>query len=636
MQRLVTFAAALFLAACGGGGGGSSGPSTPTTPAVVFTDPATYASAATASLAAANEITAVTRHQLVLGGVTLNYSATVGHMTALALGTGAAEASFFYVAYTVDGRDPAARPVTFFYNGGPGSATVWLHLGSFGPKRLAASAPSTTVPTPFPLVDNAESLLDVSDLVFVDAIGSGFSEAIAPNTNRTFWGVDEDAGVFRDFVMRYVTVNNRGASPKFLFGESYGTTRSAVLANLLESAGVALKGVVLQSSVLNYNSNCGLFETVTLPCTGYVPTYAAVGAWFTLANPSPAPANLAPFVAQARTLASTQFDPAVRIFLAAAAPPDAGLLTQLANATGMSVAKWQARFNMDNTYFHDNLVPGAVLGYYDARMSAPAGSAPSQQDPSSTFITPSFQLAITQYLANDLRYTTPSNYVLLGNTISSWNFSHDGHGLPDTVPDLAAAMAHNPKLKVFSANGYYDLVTPFYTTEMDIARFGGNANIVTRFYGGGHMTYLDDAARVQQKADMTLFYQAATTATTSVPSSAASVAAETPAPTASAMPAAVMEVPLRGLWIPAELRKSRPAPQTSGDELRAQVERKIRQGFEAADAKRGGSLTLEEARAAGLGFVARNFDAIDQRRAGRVTFDDVKRFLREQGAQLPD
>ena len=635
MQRLVTFAAALLLAACGAGGGGGS--NVTTTPDAVFTDPVTYASAATASLATANENTAVTRHQLVLGGVTLNYTATAGHMTALALGTGAAEASFFYVAYTVDGRDPATRPVTFFYNGGPGSATVWLHLGSFGPKRLVASAPSTTVPTPFPLVDNAESLLDASDLVFVDAIGSGFSQAIAPNTNRTFWGVDEDAGVFRDFVMRFVTVNNRGASPKYLFGESYGTTRSAVLANLLESAGVALKGVVLQSSVLNYNSNCGLFETVTLPCTGYVPTYAAVGAWFNLANPSPAAASLAPFIAQARTLASTQFDPAVRRFLAAATPPDTGLLTKLANATGMSVAKWQARFNMDNTYFHDNLMPGTVIGYYDARMTAPAGSAlASQQDPSSTFITPSFQQAITQYLANDLRYTTPSNYVLLGNAINSWNFSHDGHGLPDTVPDLAAAMAHNPKLKVFSANGYHDLVTPFYTTEIDIARFGGNANIVTRFYSGGHMTYLDDQARVQQKADMTLFYQAAITATTSVPSSPASAAAETPAPTASAMPAAVMEAPLRGLWMPPELRKSKPAPPTQGEDLRAQVERKIREGFEAADTKRGGALTLEEARAAGLGFVARNFDAIDQRRAGRVTFDDVKRFLREQGAQLPD
>jgi len=578
MQRLVTCAAALLLAACGGGGGSGSPSGTPGTPGSAFTDPVTYATGPSASLPSADEITATTRHPLVLDGVTLNYTATAGHLTARAPAGGAPEASFFYVAYTVDGRDAATRPVTFFYNGGPGSATVWLHLGSFGPKRLAASAPSTTTPTPFPLVDNAESLLDVSDLVFVDAIGSGFSQAIAPNTNRTFWGVDQDAGAFRDFVMRYVAVNSRAASPKFLFGESYGTTRSAVLANLLEAAGVALKGVVLQSSVLNYNSNCGLFDAPTIPCTGFVPTYAAIGAWFNLDVPNLSPANLATFIADARVFASTRYDPAVRQFMTMPAPPDAALLTQIANTTGMPVARWQARFNMDGTYYHDNLIPGTVLGFYDARMTAPVGSAlASQNDPSSTFITPSFQQAITQYLANDLHYSTPSSYVLLGNAINNWNFSHDGHPLPDTVPDLAAAMARNPKLKVFSANGYHDLVTPFYTTEMDIARFGANANIVTRFYSGGHMTYLDDAARAQQKADMAQFYQAALGAASApIPSAPASAPAETPAPTGK-MPPAVMERPLAGLMIPRELRKITPTPPTTGEELRLQVERKLRE-----------------------------------------------------------
>ncbi len=581
MQRFVTFAAALLLAACGGGGGGGSNGNA-TTPGPTFTDPVTYGSGATASLSSAQEITAVTRHQLALGGTTVNYTATAGHMTALALGTGTPEASFFYVAYTVDGRDPATRPVTFFYNGGPGSATVWLHLGSFGPKRLVASAPSTTVATPFPLVDNAESLLDVSDLVFVDAIGAGFSQAIQPNTNRTFWGVDADAGVFRDFVMRYVAVNNRGASPKFLFGESYGTTRSAVLANMLEVAGVSLKGVVLQSSVLNYNANCGLFSTVTIPCTGHFPTYAAVGAWFGRSNPSPSPENLAPFIAKARTLAGSQFDPAARRFLSAGTLPDASLLAQLASTTGLAPNHWQARFNMDPTYFHDNFSPGTVLGYYDARVTALAGSPLAREDdPSSTFITPSFQQAITAYLANDLRYTTPSNYVLLGNAINSWNFSHDGHGFPDTVPDLAAAMARNPRLKVFSANGYHDLVTPFHTTELDIARFGANANIVVRNYSGGHMTYLDDTARVQQKADMAQFYQSALAGTAApVPSAPASAPMETPMPTARTMPPAVMERALGGLLVPPHLRSAKPVAPTHGEELRAQVERKLREGDE--------------------------------------------------------
>ncbi len=634
MQRLVTLGVVLLVGACGGGGGGGSS-GTPAPPAA-FTDPVTYASNPLASLASADEITAVSRHQIVLGGITLNYTATAGHMTARSPGSGAPEASFFYVAYTADGRDPATRPVTFFYNGGPGSATVWLHLGSFGPRRLAAGAPSTSVPTPFALVDNAESLLDVSDLVFVDAIGAGFSEAIAPNTNASFFGVDADAAVFRDFVMRYVALNGRAQSPKFLFGESYGTTRSAVLANLLESAGVALKGIVLQSSALNYNSNCGITATPLVPCTGYVPTYASVGAWYNLDLPNPAPANLPAFVAQARTLASTQYDPAVRRFMSMAAPLDAGLLAQLANTTGMPASRWQAKPNMDPGTYHDNLVADTVIGYYDARVNVPAGSPlAAEQDPSSTFITPSFAQAITQYLANDLRYTTPSNYVLLANsTIRNWNFTHDGAQLPDTVPDLAAAFAHNPKLKVFSANGYHDLVTPFYTTEMDLARLGANPNITVRFYSGGHMTYLDDAARVQQRADLAQFYQSAIAAAkVSIPGVPASAAFETRPPDAAAMPPAVMDGPLPRLQVPPQLRKAKPAPATEGEALRLQVERKIRQGFDAADTDGKGFLTLDEARAAGLGYVVRNFEAIDERRAGRVSFDDVRRYMHDEGSR---
>lgn len=605
-----------------------------------FTDPVTYSSNANDSLAGASEIVAVTQHQLVLGGTTLNYTATAGHLTALAPTTGAPEASFFYVAYTLDAGDPATRPVTFFYNGGPGSASVWLHLGSFGPKRLATGVPSTTTPTPFPLVDNAESLLDLTDLVFVDAVGSGFSEAIAPNINRTFWGVDTDAAVFRDFVMRYVAVNGRAAAPKFLFGESYGTTRSAVLANLLEAAGVSLKGVILQSSVLNYNSNCGIFIPPTVSCAGYLPSYAAVGAWLNLADPSPPVAQLPAYMAQMRVVASSQYDPAARTFLAVHTLPDASLLTQLAAETGLAVPQWQAHFDMDSTYFHDNLIPGSVIGLYDGRMSALRGTfLASEDDPSSTYLTSSFATTIVQYLSSDLRYTTPSSYVMLSSAINVWNFSHDGNVLPDTIPDLAAAMAHDPKLKVLSNNGYHDLVTPFYTTELDLARLGANPGVALHFYQGGHMTYLDDVARPQEKADMTAFYQAAIASAKAVPGAAAAASApiETPArvPT-GAMPAAVMQTPLRGLWVPDSLRRAPPAPATQGEALRAQVERKLREEFDAAPGKRAGELTRDEARAAGLGYVARNFDAIDARRAGAVRFEDVKRFLREQGAQLPD
>ncbi|HEY7944187.1 MAG TPA: peptidase S10 [Casimicrobiaceae bacterium] len=500
------FPVALLLAGCGGGGG-SGGSSAP--PAPAFTDPVQYSSAPNASLAGAAELSAVTHHQLALNGATLNYTATAGHLTAHDLVTGAPEASFFYVAYTLDGANAATRPVTFFYNGGPGSATVWLHLGSFGPRRLATGDPSTSAPTPFPLVDNAESLLDVSDLVFVDAVGTGLSEAIAPYGNLSFWGVDLDATVFRDFVMRYLAANNRNASPKFLFGESYGTTRSAVLANLLESAGVGLNGVVLQSSVLNYNTNCGVI-TATVSCAGYLPSYGAVGAWYNLDNPNPAPAALPAFVAQMRTFTTSQYDPAVTAFLALATPPPPALLPELVSTTGMSLAGWQSHFNLDPGFYQFNLIPGTLIGRYDARVSAPMGShLASEGDPSSTFLNDSFMTRITSYLSSDLQYTNPSSYVLLSNAINTWVFGHDGQLLPDTIPDLAAALAQNPKLKVLSVNGYHDLATPFFQTERDLARLGPNPNVELRFYLGGHMTYLDDASRALEKADLVQFYQSA-------------------------------------------------------------------------------------------------------------------------------
>ena len=475
-----------------------------------FTDATIYSSGANASLPVANELCAVTRSQITLGGAVIPYTATTGHLTANALTNGAPQASFFYVAYTADNKDAATRPVTFFYNGGPGSSTVWLHLGSFGPKRLAAAAPSTATATPFPLIDNTESLLDTSDLVFVDAVGSGLSQAIAPNINRNFWGVDTDAAVFRDFVMRYVKVNNRAASPKFLFGESYGTTRSAVLANVLESAGVTLSGVVLQSAVLNYNANCAQ-TAASVRCASYFPSYGATGAWFNLITPTQTAASLPGFIDGLRTSAVTELDPAQRAFLSAATLPANDLLMRLSAATGITVAGWQSHFNLAPDYFAANLIPGKLIGRYDARMTASNGTfLASEGDPSSTFITSSFVGGIASYLTNTLKYTNPSNYTVLSNAIQNWDFSHDGKFLPDVVPDLAAAMALNPKLKVLSINGYHDLATPFFQTELDLARLGNNPNIQNRFYSGGHMTYLDDTARVQEKADLVTFYRNAT------------------------------------------------------------------------------------------------------------------------------
>jgi len=511
--RSLAAALLLALAACGGGG---SGDATSVAPPPAgqpgdqpFADPTLYSSAPGAALpAGVVEAAAVTHHRITLGGTPLAYTATAGHLVARDPLAQQPEASFFYVAYTADGADPATRPVTFFYNGGPGSASVWLHLGSFGPKRLVTGDPATDAPVPFALVDNAESLIDTSDLVFVDAVGTGYSQAIAPHTNQSFWGVDADAAVFRDFVMRYVEANARGASPKFLFGESYGTTRSAVLAHLLETAGVALHGVVLQSSVLNYNSNCGVVRRVSIACSGYLPSYGAVGAYHALL--SPAPADLPAFMTQMRSFTAASYDPAVAAWIATRALPDSGTLAQLAADTGVPVSRWQSTFNLDPTTFQVTLIPGVLIGRYDARVSAPAGSAlASEGDPSSTAIAAQFRGRMAEHLRDTLRYSNGSPYVTLSSAIGSWDFRHDGADLPDTVPDLAAAMAQNPQLKVLSVNGYHDIATPFHQTERDLARLPDASPLTLRNYAGGHMTYLDDSARAAEKADLRVFYQQA-------------------------------------------------------------------------------------------------------------------------------
>ena len=475
---------------------------------VALADPTSYSTAPTGSLASAVDAAAVTYHTVAVGGTTIPYKATTGHLVVRDPANGQ-QASFFYVAYAAQGQDASTRPVTFFYNGGPGSASIWLHLGSFGPKRLATGVPSTSLPRPFSLVDNNESMLDISDLVFVDAIGTGLSQAVSPATNLTFWGVDKDAAAFRNFVQRYVDVNGRGASPKFLFGESYGTARTAVLANMLEMAGTSLAGIVLQSSVLNYNTNCGVV-TATISCAGYLPTYAATAAYYQLVVPPPP--DLAGFRTQVQNFSVATYAPAVNVYLATRALPDASVLDTLRNDTGIPQSTWQANFNFGPDAFQNQLIPGTLIGRYDARIFAPVGSPlASQGDPSDSLVSFSFGNAIYGYLRDDLKYSWPNTYVGLSNAIYSWDFSHDGQVLPDTVPDLAAAMVLNPRLKVLSVNGYHDLATPYFQTALDLARIGFSS-VQVRNYDGGHMTYLDDISRPQQKGDLRVFYRSVTAA----------------------------------------------------------------------------------------------------------------------------
>ena len=517
---LPSLAGALFaaaLAACGGGGDSAPAPAPAPQPPPVATlpgsyaDPVLYSGAATASLAGAEEHAATVPASITLDGRPLAYTATTGHLTATDLATGQPAASFFYVAYTAGAQPAAQRPLTFFYNGGPGSASIWLHLGSFGPRRLATGFPSTEPPaTPPQLVDNQETLLDHSDLVFVDAIGTGYSQAISPRTNAQFWGVDQDAAAFRDFVRRYLAANNRQASPVYLFGESYGAPRTAVLSNLLESAGVRVAGVMLQSAAMNYNSNCGVFDPGQVSCEGYLPSYAAVSAYHQSGS---LPTDFSSVLQHVRDFAAGAYRSEVGAFLASGTPPSDATVNQLAAYTGLSAPTWRQDLSMMPGGYRARLLPGQVIGRYDARVKAPSGSAlAAGGDPSINLVGNAFAGTIGSYLKNELRYTAATSYLSSNNVLNLWNFSHDGKPLPDTIPDLAAAMTLNPSLKVMAMSGYHDLATPFYQTELDLARLGAGAGIQIRNYNSGHMSYLDDNVRRLQKADLRAFYNSVSVA----------------------------------------------------------------------------------------------------------------------------
>ena len=502
--RLGVALAALAVAACGGGGGSNSGSSGNTSQ---YLDPNQYSAAPGASLSSPNEKTAVTHASLTLAGTAIAYTATAGHLSALD-SSQSPEASIFYVAYTADGAAAATRPVTFFFNGGPGSASAWLHLGSFAPKRLVTGEPATTLTVPFAYVDNGESLIDTTDLVFVDAVGTGLSEAIAPHTNQTYWGVDVDAAVLRDFVQRWLTVNGRGASPLFLYGESYGTTRVPVLTRLLETAGQRVHGVVEQSTIVDYNSNCSVEGgKPTVDCAGFLPTYAAVGDYWHLATSGTS--DLDTDIATVRSYADATYEPDAAAWLATGTLPPANHVAALVAFTGLPTATWDKQFDMDYDTFRHNLIANTTLGVYDGRMSALVGSAlDAQDDPSDTFLEPGFQAGMNAVLPA-LGFTNPSTYVMTSDAIDTWNFSHGGRPLPDVVPDLGAAITLDPSLKILFLGGEHDLITPFHQTELDVARLSSDSPVALQFFPGGHMTYLDDGTRPLMKARLVAFYASA-------------------------------------------------------------------------------------------------------------------------------
>ena len=587
LRLLASLLLAALVAGCGGGGGGGgNGGVNP--PDDVLRDQTPYSTAPTASLPSAAEASVTTTGQVTIAGVAVDYSATTGHLNALAPTSAAPQASMFYVAYVRPPPAGTTRPLVFFYNGGPGSASVWLHLGSFAPRRIVTNAPATTVPLPFQLVDNAESLVDVADLVFVDAVGTGYSQAIAPFTNQSFWSVDGDAALMRDFIARYVAKNGREASPLFLFGESYGGPRSAVLAPLMLAAGMRLEGVILLSPALDYNSNCAVFAPATISCEGFLPSYGQTGAWFGLTRPVPTDADA--YANQLRDFAATTYGPAATAWAESRTPASAELLNQLVDLTGAPLGAWTANVDLDAQTFRNVLRPGQLLGRYDARISAPLGSSlAAQGDPSSTLIGAPFASAARSRFVDELKYSASAPYVTLSSAIDFWEFAHDGRSLPDTVPDLAAALTLAPSLRILSISGYHDLATPFRQTELDLARIGEPSRLEVRAYPGGHMTYLDDGSRQRIRDDVVAWLQAplppassaaltypARRGTAAIATGRSAAAAPAPAPVVAGPASQPGDLVQGGdPWVPPALRVAPAGPSPHGPALKALVERKV-------------------------------------------------------------
>jgi carboxypeptidase C (cathepsin A) len=458
------------------------------------------------------------RRSIPFHGHTLAYTVTPGHLT-IRNDKGEPKASMFYVAYTIPSANGRPRPVTFLFNGGPGSSTMWLHMGSVGPIKVDASIPETIAGPPFRYTANQDTLLDVSDLVFIDAPTTGLSREVGKAEPKDFFGVDKDLDVFTRTIQRYLTKYQRWNSPKFIIGESYGTTRAAGLSNSLLDAGVQLNGITFVSTVFNFADFQGDQSLVN-----FLPTYAAT-AWYHGKIPGKPP--LEGFLQQASEFASGTYASALQKGAQLTDQERQAIAQQMAQLTGLS-ADYILRSNLrvQPNRFQRELLRDQhqVTGRIDSRY---VGTEPdnvgegADYDPQGSAITGAFVGALNDYLFRDLGYKTPlvyrpNNYgAVFGET--PWEFTHKAPSgqqqIADTSDDLASAMRQNPRMKILSVNGYYDLATPFHGADYEFQHLPIEpqiaANIRYAYYPAGHMMYIDPGSARQLKADLAAFYASA-------------------------------------------------------------------------------------------------------------------------------
>ena len=419
-----------------------------------------------------------------------------------------AEASIFYVAYFKRGAAAGTRPITFLFNGGPGSSTVWLHMGAFGPRRIVTADDSHTPPAPYRLVDNEFSLLDASDLVFIDAPGTGFSRVEGKDKEKSFFGVDPDAYAFSHFVTQFLSKYGRWNSPKYLFGESYGTPRASVMVNELQGEDdVDLNGVILLSAILSFDMSADGPETnpgVDVPYELVLPTYAA-SAWYHHKLPSNPP-ELGPLLDEVQHFALTDY--ALALGQGANLPDDQrdAIAEKLHDYTGLPVdyiKKANLRINGGKFEQTLQISDDLTTGRLDTRFSGPTMDALGEEadyDPQSAAISSAYVSGFNDYVRNQLQYGQGKIYNPEIDVFKWWEFKHAQPGAPfafpgatNVMPDIADAMKYNPQLKIMLNGGYYDLATPYYEGwyEMHHLPIPPNLanNIQYRYYQSGHMVY---------------------------------------------------------------------------------------------------------------------------------------------------
>jgi carboxypeptidase C (cathepsin A) len=423
-----------------------------------------------------------------------------------------------YVAYFKKDAKAEERPVTFFYNGGPGSSTVWLHMGSLGPKHVVTSGDQHLPAAPYKLVDNANSLLD--------APGTGFGRLIGKDAQKAFWGVDEDGGAFARFIARFITKYSRWNSPKFVFGESYGTTRSAVLAKILEQKkSIDLNGVILLSQIFNFSTFIDGAKTnpgVDLPYVLALPTFAAT-AWYHKKLPQQ-PAALEPFLKEVEEFAVGSFSHALA---QGTDLPDAekqSVAEKMHDYTGLSVAYLlKANLRVSGGEFEKTFQDETdlTIGRYDTRFTGPTINPLSENadyDPQSAAISSAYVSLLNDYMRRDLKYGEGQTYLpdIPESDGGEWNFKHEGNFIGLNVSsDLADAMKTNPRLKVMLNGGYYDLATPFFGAEYEEKHLpipqSLAKNIEYSWYESGHMVYVRDECLQQLHDRVAAFIKSAQT-----------------------------------------------------------------------------------------------------------------------------